>query len=72
MNFYDLQNPYPPNIPIIPNNMSGNPNTIPIDINYKINELETRLKKIELRLQRLESSNMDSNYNEPDTNLYMI
>ena len=62
MNFYDLQNPYPPN----------NPNNIPMDINYKINELETRLKKIELRLQRLESSNIESNYNEPDTNLYMI
>ena len=40
MNFYDLQNPYPPNIPIMPNNLPNNPNNIPVDINYKINELE--------------------------------
>lgn len=68
MNLYDFNNNYPPNM----NNPMMN-NILPQDINYKINEIENRLKKIELRLNRLESSlDNNSNYNEPDNNLYMI
>lgn len=67
MNLYDFNNNYPPTQNPMMNNM------LPQDINYKINELENRIKKIELRLNRLESSlDNNSNYNEPDTNLYMI
>ena len=67
MNFYDLNQNLPPQLPPPINNQ------LPVDINYKINEIENRLKKIELRIQRLESSqNNNFNNNEPDTDLYMI
>lgn len=67
MNFYDLNQNLPPQLPPSINNQ------LPVDINYKINEIENRLKKIELRIQRLESSqNNNFNNNEPDTGLYMI
>ncbi len=73
MNLYDFNNNYPPTQNPMMNNTPMMNNMLPQDINYKINELENRIKKIELRLNRLESSlDNNSNYNEPDTNLYMI
>ncbi len=67
MNFYDLNQNLPPQL------LPSINNQLPVDINYKINEIENRLKKIELRIQRLENSqNNNFNNNEPDTGLYMI
>ena len=63
MNFYD-------NIPN--NNFSMMPPPmINNDINYKINELENRIKKLELRISFLENEK-NNNYIEPDTKMYMI
>lgn len=63
MNFYDNipNNNYPMmNTPIINN-----------DINYKINELENRIKKLEIRISYLEQEK-NNNYLEPDNKMYMI
>lgn len=70
MNFYDLNQGQGP---MMNNQMP--PQMIPEqNLYYKLNDLENRLKKLELRIQRLESSQNDNNqnYNEPDTGLYMI
>ena len=64
MNFYDnIPNPNfsPINNPMITN-----------DINYKINELENKIKKLELRISYLENEKNNNNYIEPDTKMYMI
>lgn len=71
MNFYDVNQGYPPSPQMMNNQMPLN--IPPQDINYKINDLENRLKKLELRIQKLESSLSDNiNNYEPDTGLYMI
>ena len=71
MNFYDN----------IPNFNGHNPNTlIPMqgnpmlnnNLSYKINELEQRLKRLELRVSQLETDKNNNNYLEPDNTLYMI
>ena len=67
MNFFEnipnFNGPIPQNFnnPVINNN-----------IDLKIQELENRIKKLELRLSRLESEKINNNYTEPDTSLYMI
>ncbi len=62
MNYYD-------NMPFNP---MMNPNFIN-EINYKINEMDNRIKKIQERLNRLESNKTINNYNdEPDDTIYMI
>ena len=67
MNFFDnipnFNGPMMPqmNNPIINNN-----------VDYKINALENKIKKLELRISRLESDNLNNNYIEPDNSLYMI
>ena len=65
MNFFDNMNKINNNYPII------QPQLVPNDINYKINELENRIKKLELRISYLENEK-SNNYIEPDTNMYMI
>lgn len=71
MNFYD-------NIPNFNGPIQGMNNPMintPImnnDINYKILELENRIKKLELRISHLEADKNNNNYTEPDTSLYMI
>lgn len=68
MNFYDFN-------PNYQNEMSFINNQLPIDnVIYKINQLETYTKKLELRIQRLENLLNDNivNNNEPDKGLYMI
>lgn len=42
------------------------------DINYKINELENRIRRLEQRISLLESDKGNTNYTEPDKSLYMI
>ena len=65
MNFYD-------NIPNPNNNFPMlNPQIINNDIIYKINELENRLKKLELRISYLEQEK-NNNYIEPDNKMYML
>ena len=61
MNFYDnMMSP-----------MMINPNFIN-DINYKINELENNIKKLNERIERLESIKNDNLYNNKEDGLYMI
>lgn len=64
-----------------PNFMNMNPNMNPNminpmynnNINYKINDIENRLKKLEQRIIRLENNKPNQfNYTEPDNSLYMI
>ena len=62
MNFFDNINKINNSYPMAPQ---------PFDINYKINELENRIKKLELRISYLENEK-NNNYIEPDTNMYMI
>ncbi len=62
MNFFDNMNKINNGYPMTPQ---------PFDINYKINELENRIKKLELRISYLENEK-NNNYIEPDTNMYMI
>ena len=69
MNFYNNIPNFNPsnqlpgiNNPIIMNN----------DINYKINELETKIKTLEQRIARLEVEKNNNKYTEPDNFLYMI
>ena len=64
MNYFDNINKMNNNYPIMQQPQ-------PFDINYKINELENKIKKLELRISYLESEK-NSNYIEPDQNLYMI
>jgi len=65
MNFFDnMPNPNN-NFPMMNMPMINN------DINYKINELENRIKKLELRISYLENEK-NNNYIEPDTKMYMI
>jgi hypothetical protein len=64
MNYFDNINKMNNNYPIMPQPQ-------PFDINYKINELENKIKKLELRISYLETEK-NSNYIEPDQNLYMI
>ena len=65
MNFFEnIPNPNN-NFPIINTPIINN------DINYKINELENRIKKLELRISYLENEK-NNNYIEPDTKMYMI
>lgn len=66
MNFFD-------NIPNynIPPNQTINPPILNNNINYKIEELENKIKKLEYRISRLENEK-NNNYTEPDTSLYMI
>ena len=68
MNFYDFNQNFPNEISFM-NNQLPIENTI-----YKINQLETYIKKLELRIQRLETLLNDNitNNNEPDKGLYMI
>lgn len=51
----------------------NNPNLFN-DILYKLNEYENRIKKLEQKVNRLESNTTNyNNYNnEPDNNMYMI
>ena len=67
MNFFEnipnFNGPIPQNFNFpIPNN----------NINYKIQELENKIKKLDLRISRLESDKYNNPYQEPDTSLYMI
>ena len=66
MNFFDnipnFNGPIPQNyIPPQENN----------NINFKIQELENRIKKLELRISYLENEK-NNNYIEPDNKMYMI
>jgi hypothetical protein len=56
-----------------PNNnyLIPDPHMINNDINYKINELENKIKKLELRISYLENEK-NNNYIEPDTKMYML
>jgi len=63
MNFFD--NMPNNNFPLM------NPPIINNDINYKIHELENRIKKLELRISYLENEK-NNNYIEPDNKMYMI
>lgn len=63
MNFFD--NMPNNNFPMM------NPPIINNDINYKIHELENRIKKLELRISYLENEK-NNNYIEPDNKMYMI
>ena len=69
MNFFEnIPNTNPPqqingiNPPFMINN----------DLNYKINELELRIKRLEQRMSILENNNPNNNYTEQDNSLYMI
>ena len=61
MNFYDK----------IPPTFNPMPQPIPNDINYVINELENKIKKLEIRITYLEQEK-HNNYIEPDNKMYMI
>lgn len=63
MNFFD--NIPNNNYPMVNSPMINN------DINYKIHELENRIKKLELRISYLEQEK-NNNYIEPDNKMYMI
>ena len=65
MNFYNNIPPFNPNAPI--NNLMINN-----DIQYKIQELELKIKKLEQRIVLLETNNPNNNHIEPDNTLYMI
>ena len=68
MNFFDnIGNLNPPIQPQCNNQMIQN------EINYKIYEIENKLKRLELRISQLENDKTNSNYNEIDNNsLYML
>ncbi len=70
MNFFE-NNPNYMNMPMTPPMMNNINNMNNID--YKINELENHLKKLEQRITRLENNKFkNNNYTEPDNSLYMI
>ena len=56
----------------VPNNEVGNMNIYNNNLLNKINEMDTRIKKLEQRIIRLENEYGNINYNEPDKSLYMI
>ena len=58
MNFFD-------NAPI-------NNNPMMPDIARELNDISNRLKKLELRISRLENEKNNDTYKEPDTSLYML
>ena len=67
MNFFDNIPNFNGPIPQVINNPMMNNN-----IDYKIHELENRIKKLELRISQLESEKINNNYTEPDNSMYMI
>ena len=68
MNFFDnIGNFNPPIQPQYNNQLTPN------DLNYKIYEIENKIKKLELRISQLETEKSNINYNETDNNsLYML
>ena len=42
------------------------------DIARELNDISNRLKKLELRISRLENEKNNDTYKEPDTSLYML
>ena len=66
MNFFDNIPNFNPQITPINNPIMNN------NINYKIQELEQKIKKLELRIIQLENNNQNHTYTEPDNSLYMI
>lgn len=52
--------------------MLNDPALINNNINYKINELELKIKKLEQRIYLLETNHSVNNYQESDNSLYMI
>ena len=67
MNFFDNIPNFNGPIPQTINNPMMNNN-----IDYKIHELENRIKKLELRIYQLESEKNNNNYTEPDNSMYML
>ena len=65
MNFYNNIPPFNINTPI-------NSPILTNDIQYKIQELELKIKKLEQRIILLETNNPNNNKIEPDNTLYMI
>ena len=65
MNFFD-------NTPINNNPMSMMYNPMMPDIARELNDISNRLKKLELRISRLENEKNNDTYKEPDTSLYML
>ena len=65
MNFFD-------NTPINNNPMPMMYNTMMPDIARELNDISNRLKKLELRISRLENEKNNDTYKEPDTSLYML
>lgn len=65
MNFFD-------NTPINNNQMPMMYNPMMSDIIRDLNEIANHLKKLELRISRLENEKNNDNYKEPDTSLYML
>lgn len=59
-----------------PNNMFSTGSTYQTsqinDINERLNRLERQIKRIDQRLTRLETPYANTNYNEPDNNMYMM
>lgn len=74
-----MQNTMPNNMMqgnMTPNNMFPNTSTYQTsqlnDINERLNRLERQIKRIDQRLTRLETPYANTNYNEPDNNMYMM
>lgn len=65
MNFFD-------NPPINNNQIPVMYNPMMPDIIRELNEIANHLKKLELRISRLENEKNNDNYKEPDTSLYML
>ena len=65
MNFFD-------NAPINNNPMPMMYNPMMPDIARELNDISNRLKKLELRISRLENEKNNDTYKEPDTSLYML
>lgn len=65
MNFFD-------NAPINNNLMPMMYNPMMPDIARELNDISNRLKKLELRISRLENEKNNDTYKEPDTSLYML
>ena len=66
MNFFDNIPNFNPPIQPMHNPMLNN------NLEYKIHEIEQRLKKLEFRITQLENEKNNPNYIEPDSSLYMI
>ena len=65
MNFFD-------NTPINNNTMPMMYNPMMPDLARELNDISNRLKKLELRISRLENEKNNDTYKEPDTSLYML